>query len=126
MKKKILILLPITIFFATLFNSCYWDKEEILYPQLPQPCDTTSVTYSKEISGVLSSYCLSCHGPTYMKTGNNVRLDSYENVKKNLTDIIGCITHDPMNDPMPKGTIKLSDCTANLFIIWQRKGAPHN
>ena len=58
MKKLISISLFIVIAIVslTVTNACYYDKEDILYPE--QPCDTTKkVSFSNDIIPILSVNC---------------------------------------------------------------------
>ena len=49
---NIIVLLTVGLLFLTVATtSCYYDKEEILYPQ--SVCDTTNVTYSSSVVSIL-------------------------------------------------------------------------
>lgn len=106
--------------------SCNYDNEENLYPTIGKDCDTTNVTYSGTIAGIVSNNCNSCHGATYMTDGDRIRLDNYDGLKANLNDVIGAINHSPMKSAMPKNTAKLNDCKLKQFEIWNNAGAPNN
>ena len=106
--KKVFVLFIFILALGMLFPSCYYDKEETLYPF--QKCDTTHITYSQTIVPILSSNCYVCH-----ITGNPtspVVLDSYTNVLIYVTNgkLIPAIDHTgPFQ--MPKGGSMLPDCT---------------
>ncbi len=107
-------------------NSCYYDKEDLLYPKI-QACDTLNVTYNEKVSGVFKSYCLGCHSAsTAASIGGGTVLDNYVDVKNRIDLIYNTITHSPGNVPMPKDANKLDDCTINIIKIWKDQGAPNN
>ena len=125
MKKQNLILLSLMSALIILVYGCYYDNEEYLYPSIVV-CDSTSVSYSKNITQTLASHCLGCHGPSYAKDGNNIRLESYSDVVKYLDRIVGSINHSPQNSWMPKNAPKMNDCLINQFVRWQSAQAPNN
>ena len=126
MKKKILFYVLISATMTILFVGCYYDNEEVLYPSLANQCDTTSVTYSKNITRLLSLYCYTCHGSTYKATGNGIQLESYTVLVKNLDRVIGAINHDPKYSEMPKNAGKITNCNIRQFEIWKENGALNN
>jgi hypothetical protein len=126
MEKRKLILLFLGFLLIVLAGSCYYDKEEVLYPSLGQSCDTTNVTYSKSLVHTLSLYCYSCHSGTYKVDGGGTKLDSYDDLKVNIDLVIGAINHSQYSDAMPKGAGKLSSCLIREFEIWKQAGAPNN
>ncbi len=103
---------------------CYYDKEELLYPD--NVCDTTNVTYSRSVAPVLSAACNGCHSgntPSF-----NVRLDNYLSVKAQVDNnkLLGVINHTAGFYPMPKNAAKLNDCNIKLITNWVRSGALDN
>ena len=125
MNKKILIS-AFSVFITLAIYSCYYDHTESLYPQLPVPCDTTNVTYSKSLVQTLSLYCYSCHGPTYQTDGQGIELDTYSKLKGYLPRVIGAINHSAGYFQMPKTGGQLDNCRIQEFSIWQSQGAPNN
>ena len=122
--KKVL---PVSAIIAFLCLTCYYDNEEYLYPELNNSCDTTSVTFSSTISGMLNNNCLSCHSnATAANFGNNIRLEDYTDVKTRSQGVLGSIKHESGFSPMPKGGDKLSDCLISQFGIWVNNGTPNN
>lgn len=111
------------IFSFVLLTGCYYDVEEQLYGT----CNTTNITYSTTIRGILSGYsCLSCHtGPS---PSGGVSLDGYQNVKIKIDDgrLIGAINHGNGFAPMPKGAPKMTQCEINKVQAWIDAGAPDN
>jgi len=109
----------IAIALAGFTSSCYYDTRENLNPQLPSndttlACDTTDVTYIKDIQPILGSSCTGCHG-----NGNStgVTLNSSANAKKNIDKIISTTS----SGSMPKYSTKLSDCKINKFKAWKNQ-----
>jgi len=113
------------IFFASTLSSCYYDKEDLLYPGT-SVCDTTLVTYSQSVLPVIASSCLGCHGGANASAG--IRLDNYNGVKNATNNglLIGAITHAQGFSPMPKNGNKLSDCNISKIRLWIAAGAPNN
>ena len=126
-KKLRFVLLPIVL--LLIMNSCYYDSEEFLYPQLFSSCDTTNVTYSGSIKPVLNTYCFSCHGNSTANTlGVGLNLEDFNGLKKEVDNgwLMGAITHKSGFFPMPLNSSKLDDCTIATFKIWVNSGAPNN
>ncbi|MBE0643214.1 MAG: hypothetical protein IH600_03975 [Bacteroidetes bacterium] len=112
---------------CSLLAGCYYDNEEALYPQLNSGCDTTNVTYAGSVVPVLVGSCYSCHSNANAASfGDNIRLESYSDVKSNLTRLYGAITWDPKFTRMPKNSGKLDDCSIRIIEIWMAQGAPNN
>ena len=119
--KKILIALVAGIF---MLSSCYYHKEDLLYGS---NCDTTNVTYSSTMRGLLNNYgCLGCH------VGNNpsggINLETYDNIKTVIDNgrLYGAITHSAGFKPMPDGAAKMNPCDINKVKAWIDAGAPNN
>ncbi|MFT3754109.1 MAG: hypothetical protein QM800_14945 [Paludibacter sp.] len=121
MKKLFGWLIVFTCIIAGTFHSCYYDKEEQLYPSLAA-CDTTNITYSQKIAPILNANCLSCHGNSvYQSNGGGVKLQDYPDVKANINPAYDAV----VNGRMPKGA-KLDDCSITAIGIWKNAGAPNN
>ncbi len=125
MKKNPSIVFP---FFAICLilsiSSCYYDKEELLYPNTV--CDTATIRYSTTVAPVLSSNCVSCHGGSTASAG--IKLDSYEGVSIQAANgkLIGAITHSTNYSPMPKNAAKLNTCNIAKITKWVEAGFPNN
>src|SRR5437763_5874461 len=113
---------PISILFL-FFSSCYYDNIEEMHPEvnLIENCDSTGVTFSKDIKPILEQYCgtgdASCHSSN--NTNQNPSLASY--VDDSLAahgDLLASIVQDGSVNPMPKNGGKLSDCKINKFRAW--------
>ncbi len=126
MKKELIFILIIT---AIISSSCYYDKEELLYPVLANSCDTTDVGYAKSITPILSNLCLQCHGNSNAAVnGANIKLEDYSDVKTYVDNgkLYGSISHGAGYSAMPKGAAKFDDCKIKLFNLWIENGAENN
>lgn len=121
MKIKILITALISVF---VISSCYYDREDELYGST---CDTSAVTYSSTITGIINRYgCLNCHATGVLSGGFS--LEGYTNVKAKINDgrLFGAINHSAGFVPMPQGANKMSSCDINKVKAWIDAGAPNN
>jgi hypothetical protein len=111
-----------------LIGSCYYDKEELLYPVDLNSCDTSNVTYAVSISPIVSQYCTMCHGTSYATSGGGVKLDDYANLKTYAENgkLLGTIKHDTGFSPMPKGGGMINDCNILIIEKWINNGSPNN
>jgi uncharacterized membrane protein len=116
------------VFTAFIFiQSCYYKNEQELYgfPKTKE-CDTTNLSYSKDILPVIQSNCLICHGSDFAATGGNIdlRTANIANVanENNKTRLINSIS-SATNYSMPKNSTKLNDCEINKLKAWVNKGA---
>ncbi len=107
-------------------GGCYYDSEEALYPQLDTVCDTTNVTYAGSVVPILAANCYSCHSNANAAAfGDNIRLESYNDVKNSLDRLYGAVTWDDSYAKMPKDGSKLPDCSIRILEIWMEQGAPN-
>jgi mono/diheme cytochrome c family protein len=125
MKKVFLISL------LAILAGCYYDKEEELYPNQPDNCDTTNVTYSGTIYPMINSNCGSCH--TGSAPQGNIHLEDYPTISAAAAipagqpgSLYGAASHDPGNSPMPKNGTQLSDCKIAQIRKWINDGTPDN
>lgn len=121
MKLKF-IFLPAILVIAT-FAGCYYDNEEELYPGQAS-CDSINVTYSASLAPVLAAQCNGCHNGTGAPAG--ISTDNYTSVVANISRISGAINHQQGYSAMPKGQLKLDDCTLAKFKKWINSGTPNN
>lgn len=105
-------------------SGCYYDKEEILYPQTA--CDTAVVTYSGSVVPVLLSNCISCHSGSAPSGG--ISLATYAAVKTQVDNgkLWGSVSHTSGFSPMPKNASKLNTCSLAKIKKWIDAGAPNN
>lgn len=118
-----------SIFIAVLivcFQSCYYDSEEYLFPELDSDCDTTDISYSGAVAPIISQSCLACHGN--IPVGTSIKLEEYSDLKTSVDNgsLIGSITHGSGYSPMPQGANKLDDCSISLIQLWIDSGASNN
>jgi Planctomycete cytochrome C len=106
------------------FPGCYYDKEEILFPQTA--CDVSNVTFSRSVVPILSANCYSCHGGNTPSGG--IQLDTYTGVKLQADNgkLFGSISHAAGFSPMPKNAGSLSSCNITQIKKWVDAGAPNN
>ena len=121
--KHLFIFILFSLVLGFLFPSCYYDKEETLYPFLK--CDTTQVTYSQTIVPILSANCYVCHSTG--SSESSVILDTWAGLQVVVTNgkLIPAIDQTgPF--PMPKGGSMLDACTIAKIKKWVANGAPDN
>lgn len=120
--KHLAILITITLF---VFNSCYYDIEEELYPY-DTGCDTTDVSFANDIIPILQTNCYACHDQANAFAG--VILETHTQVKSYVDNstLLGVIRHEAGFSPMPKGGNKLLDCDIAKIEVWITNGALNN
>jgi mono/diheme cytochrome c family protein len=128
-KLKNLSTFLILFVFVAFLSSCYYDKEEELYPDANAAgCDTSNVKYSVEVKAIFDSKCVSCHSG--VNPSGNIRLESYQEVKTYIdatnTKLVSSIVQDGNASAMPQGQPKLSDCDIGKIKIWVNAGYPEN
>lgn len=111
---------------AVIFNGCYYDVAEELYPLNNAPCDTSNVTYAESVLPILQGSCTSCHSGS--SPSGNVSLDGYNNVKTYADNgkLMGAISHASGYAPMPQGGNKLSSCQISTIRKWINDGTLNN
>ncbi len=109
---------------STMFTSCYYDNEELLYGK-GAPCDTTTALYSQKISAILQSNCTPCHNQG--NASGSVKLDDYVSVKACVDGgrFLGAVRQSQGYVAMPPSG-KLSNCDLLLLEKWVREGAQNN
>ena len=108
--------------FALLLQSCYYDKEDVLYIG-SSGCDTTTVTYSGTIQPLLQTYCVGCHG-----SSGGVSLENYAQVKAAADNgsLVGTVNATSPYNLMPKNGSPLSTCKLRQIEIWVQNGAKND
>ena len=116
------------IFLFTI-SSCYYDKEELLYPGSNNaPCTdtTTMVSYSKNIVPLLQAQCYGCHNSNF--PSGNITMGGYI-ADKGIAQsgkLYGTVTYSQGFSPMPKGSNRLNNCQVSLIKKWVDAGLPDN
>ncbi len=121
--KKILVVQFIILLFS---SGCYYDKYNKLYPPgSSSGCDSINVTYSSNITTILSNYCQGCHNA--LTASGGIVLDNYSQVKTYVTNgkLIGSVKQLSGYISMPPGA-KLSDCDIAKLQKWVNDGSPNN
>ncbi|NNV55286.1 hypothetical protein [Limnovirga soli] len=123
--KKISVIGLLTFISLIFFNSCYYDKADVVYPAVT--CDTTTVRLSVELENIMAASCYSCHSGT-ADLGGGIVLTDYATIKDyaDFGILMSCLIQDGSTSAMPKGGAKLSDCEINKFSAWVNRGAPQN
>lgn len=86
-------------------------------------CDTLAVTYQKQITPVINTYCKGCHQAS--NAGGGILLENYAQVKSQTeTGTLICSIKWGSCSAMPKGGSKLSFCTIRKFEKWKDAGFP--
>ncbi|GCD76699.1 hypothetical protein JCM31826_01810 [Thermaurantimonas aggregans] len=89
-------------------------------------CDTSSVSFARDVQPILNDFCVSCH--TAGAPSGGVVLNTYNGVKTVADNgkLIGSISHTPGFSAMPPSGIKLDECKLNTIKAWVNSGAPNN
>lgn len=110
-----------------LLDSCYYDKEDQLYPS-SGICDTsTPATYTAQIVPMLQQYCYSCHGST-ATSGGGIPMGTFASDKAMAINgsLYGSIAHASGYSAMPKGGNKLTACQLAKVKQWIDGGSLNN
>ena len=108
-------------------TTCYYNKEEILYPD--KPCDTTNITYSGKIDSVfVTNTCYTCHATAVAPPDvGGIRLDMYSVARDNINRVYGAVTHQQGFFAMPLGQSETIDpCAIKIIQAWRDSGMPEN
>lgn len=118
------ILIIITILF--LIPSCYYDKEELLYPQSASNCDSVNVSYAQHVKPLLAMECYSCHSSSMASGGIIMGTHATDAALATNGKLYGTVSYAQGYTPMPSGKAMLSACNIILIKKWIDKGAPNN
>jgi hypothetical protein len=126
-KTPFIVLFSLAALLVVSFQSCYYDREDYLYPNTATSCDTTNVTYTATVSKIMGTYCATpgCHSTT--SHASNIILDTYAGTKASAqnANFLGSINHSSGLSAMPQGGSKLSDCDISKLTIWVNKNYPN-
>lgn len=112
---------------AMAFNSCYYDKEDLLYGTKDAPCtDTSAASYSQKIIPMFQQFCYSCHTGSFPSGG--IAMGSYTADKAIAQNgkLYGSVSHASGFSPMPQGGAKMSNCQIAAIKKWIDAGTPNN
>lgn len=118
----------VLVFVILVFCTCYYNKEDVLYANNTDTCDTTNITFKGRVVSILETNCLRCHGNAVANSnGSGIRLEDYADVKARMDRVYGAITHQSGYFPMPKGmTSQIDSCQIKAFRIWKDAGGLNN
>lgn len=108
-------------------QSCYYDKEDLLYGNGNVPCtDTSAASYTQKVVPILQQYCYSCHSGAF--PSGNVLMGTYAADKAIGTNgsLYGTISYATGYSPMPKGMSKMTSCQIATIKKWVDSGMPNN
>ena len=90
-------------------------------------CTTTTVSYAKDVSKIITTNCVGCHGGGTIS--KNIDLSSYNGVKSAASSgkLYNSIAQNGSASPMPKAPAqKLSACDISAIKIWVDAGSLNN
>ena len=125
--KNLVRLSALMLLLSFTLSGCYYDKEDLLYPA-QTICDTSNVTYSKTIAGIMSAHCNKCHS-TLLQSGGYIT-DTYADLSL-IATVDGPLWKGvdwqySGSKNMPQNEPQLTDCELAKIKIWIDKGAPNN
>lgn len=103
-------------------SSCYYDKEEELYPN-NGVCDTTSISYATNIEPIIDGKCATSGCHVGGGSGNGI-FDSYNAVKAKVDNGSFANRVLVVKDMPPSGL--LTECQLKWIELWIAAGAPNN
>ncbi len=128
-EPKHVIKIGILIILVFMFDGCYKDKAEKLYPGSVQ-CDTLNMKYSVNVSPILTGNCAtsSCHTTSNKANAGGYAFDSYSETMLAVPNkkLMNSINHISGTSPMPKNGAKLPRCDINRTQAWINQGALNN
>lgn len=88
-------------------------------------CDTTNVSYARQVLPILQQNCLSCHSNAARQAG--VTLEGYTNVRfyANNTLLVGSTSREATFISMPPSG-PIPACDMKLIRAWVNQGAQNN
>ncbi len=117
MKKTSIVLLAVAaIIFAACSHKSHPSKGADTAAAKPAP-----TTYTSAVQAIITGKCAPCHLPS--KGGKKESLESFDAVKKNITDIIARVEKNPTDRGfMPMRNPKLSDEEIATLKKWVADG----
>jgi hypothetical protein len=123
--KKITAIVSLCIA-VVIFQGCFYDKEELVYPQSTTPanCDTANMKFSTTISALIQARCSNCHTGAATSGFN---FTTYNPLKARATSgvLMDRLTTSDPTKLMPQGGPKLPACEIEKFRAWVNAGAPN-
>ncbi len=114
------------VLLIVLATSCYYDKEEILYPESANCTVPAISTFSGTVLPLLNNRCNNCHAGSSPSGG--IALDTHSNVMKYVNDgsLMGSVNFASGYSAMPKNSGKMSACDIQKIQSWIDSGALNN
>jgi hypothetical protein len=108
------------------FVACSNSKYADLVPKdATNQCETSNMSYARDIDPILQSNCTSCHSAGN-SAGGGIVLDNYAAVKSytesSLIDRVSLPTTD--GSFMPKGGSSIGSCNISKLTAWKDQGFP--
>ena len=111
--------ISILVMIAMVLDSCFYDKEDAIYPLkgFANPCDSVA-TYNQCVKFIMANNCTSCHNTNH--TSGGVSLDNYNDVMRVAKNgsLMGTIESQPGYNTMPPGGVQLSSCQVSKLNDW--------
>lgn len=109
-------------------NSCYYDKEDLLYGAKDAPCTDTATTasYSQKVVPLFQQYCYSCHTGNFPSGGIVMGTHTADKAIGQNGKLYGSISYGAGYSPMPKGMGKMTSCQIATIKRWIDSGMPNN
>jgi len=116
------ILTVVIVASGLVFTGCYYDNKTDLYGTTA--CDTSAVTYTKDIATLVNQQCAGCHNASSPSAG--IALYDYNTTKSccQTGKFVGSVKQDGTASNMPKGGSKWGSCELSKLDAWVRKGCP--
>ncbi|HEX5171227.1 MAG TPA: hypothetical protein VFW11_18755 [Cyclobacteriaceae bacterium] len=113
-------------YFLLVLESCYYDKEEVLYPDSFNCNSVSNPSFNVDVLPLLNAKCNNCHSGSF--PSGNIRLDTFADVLKyaNNGSLMGSINQTSGYSPMPKNGTKLSACQIQTIQNWITAGTVDN
>jgi hypothetical protein len=91
-----------------------------------ETCDTTGVSYSKQILPILEDNCYTCHQGATASSG--IDLSNFATLQTHVAngDLVSAVTHTGTVTPMPYELPMLPSCEVNTIVAWVHQGALNN
>ncbi len=122
-KYKVLSVFILSCFILFTFSKCKNANEEELYSNV---CDTTNLSYSRDIKPILETNCYYCHSGAVISGGFNMA--DFNDLAKHLDNgvLINAINRKTGYPQMPYLRDKLPTCLINKISAWNNMGHPQN
>lgn len=108
-------------------SSCYYDKEEDLYPSRFVCDENKTVSFSGDLVPILEKNCWVCHSSANAASlASGIIIETPNQITSRSSQLLKNIKHEPGASNMPKNGNKLSDCEIATFENWINQGGNDN